>query len=197
MTDDTMFDQATPGKPGRLAHFVVGSNVDAERNLHAVIPLLGEFGDVRAISTVYESPAVGVGDQPPYLNVAVLVETHATPDQLFDELIPFVEHQIGERPRAARTGESAPRRIDVDLVLYEDQTGRFGDHVLPADHDLRRPYAIVPLAEISGDCLHPNTNASLAEMAEAVDSTTLVARPDVRLDAVLPALATAADDSTR
>lgn len=167
--------------PSHLAYFVLGSNVEPERNLPAAVALLGELGHIEAVSPVYESPAVEVGKQPPYLNAAVCVATDSTPAQIFDDFVAFVERELGERSRAERRGQRLPRRIDVDLALYDDKAVDVGEHALPAPDILTRPYFAVPLADIAPETTHPTDGRTLAEIAASLDATTLELRDDVVL----------------
>ena len=64
-----------------------------------------------------ETAPLGPADQPPYLNQMVALETPLAPRELLDRLLD-IERREGRR-RDVRWG---PRTLDLDIVMYRDQT---------------------------------------------------------------------------
>ena len=84
----------------------------------AVDALADEAGiEVVAVSTLRETEPVGVGEQPPYLNGVVALETTLAARELLDRLL-AVEQRFG---RVRVPGEHGPRTLDLDLLLYGDE----------------------------------------------------------------------------
>lgn len=72
---------------------------------------------VLAESSIEETAPLGPADQPPYLNQMVALETPLAPRELLDRLLD-IERREGRR-RDVRWG---PRTLDLDIVMYRDQT---------------------------------------------------------------------------
>lgn len=147
----------------------VGSNLgDRKANLlDAVERLSSSEVSVGAISSVYESAAILVTDQPDFLNIVVKVTTTISPEALLSRCL-AVEEQMG-RVRHQRWGS---RNIDLDLLLYDNVTLRADGLDLPHPGVFDRPFVLVPLLEIAPDLGFPSGElvASLvtSKMQEAV-----------------------------
>ena len=100
----------------------IGSNLgEPERQIAAALELLRAVDgiDVVAVSSLRETEPVGYLDQPNFLNGAAALETELSPRELLDRLL-AIELQLGrERGTGPRFG---PRTIDLDLLLYGDET---------------------------------------------------------------------------
>jgi 2-amino-4-hydroxy-6-hydroxymethyldihydropteridine diphosphokinase len=89
-----------------------------------------------------------------YLNLCASFESPFEEDELKEAIIHPIESQLGRRRSADKY---APRPIDVDIVLFDDQPA--GDHIW----DLG--YVIVPLAELYPEYRNPKTGESIYEIA--------------------------------
>lgn len=176
------------GVPLNRVFLSLGSNIDKERNLPAAVAFLREQTFVTAVSAVYETAPKGLKEQPSFFNAAVLIETPHDAAAVKDQLIEALEQALG-RQRSA--DKNAPRTIDADIALFNDEVfdyvpadGR-ARHV--PDPDLRRfAHAIVPLADLAPNQRHPETGQTLAELAGEVtaddgDAGALVRRDDILL----------------
>ena len=67
------------------------------------------------VSSFIETEPMGVGDQPRFLNGAVVGEAGLPPQALLARLL-AIEEQLGR----TRPYWGAPRTIDLDLILYGD-----------------------------------------------------------------------------
>ena len=105
------------GSPHR-AYLLLGSNLDAERNLPLAVEALDGYGQVAAVSRVWESDPVGYAAQPRFLNAAVLLITELDAEQLCSQVIPTIESTLG-RVRDPHN-KYAPRTIDIDLMSEEE-----------------------------------------------------------------------------
>src|SRR5204862_5095682 len=95
----------------------LGSNLgDRERYLlDAVEALRPSIHDLR-VSRFHDTTPVGVGDQPRFLNAAVVGRTSLSARELLDTLLE-VEQRFGrERPHPG-----AARTLDLDLILYGER----------------------------------------------------------------------------
>lgn len=144
---------------------MLGSNRDALAHLQAALARLREHCTITAVSSVYESAAVGSAGGPPYLNAAVALQTDQTAEGFKLDVLRPIEAELGRR----RDG-SAPRGdvpIDLDIALWGDRPITYGSKPWrsPAPDILKFAFVAIPLAEIAPDTLHPETGETLAEIA--------------------------------
>jgi 2-amino-4-hydroxy-6-hydroxymethyldihydropteridine diphosphokinase len=136
------------------AYVGLGANLgDREETLRAAVGALGaeEGIDVVAVSTLRETEPVGVGRQPRFLNGAVALDTTLSARELLDRLL-AVEQRFG-RVRVA--GEHGPRTLDLDLLLYGDETIDEPGLAIPHPRLHERRFVLEPLAELAPGLLVP------------------------------------------
>ena len=151
-----------------LAYLSLGSNIDPARNLPAAVTHLAQFGQVGAVSTVWESLPLGFSDQPNFLNAAVILETELSAQALREEAIAEIETALG---RVRTENKNAPRTIDIDIMLFNRDVMRLKHRHIPDPEVLERPFVAIPLAEISPDYVHPETGQRLRDIAQQFDAT--------------------------
>ncbi len=140
----------TSGSPGSTAsaYIGIGANLGerAETIAAAVELLAAEKGvEVVAVSALRETDPVGYEDQPRFLNAAALVETELPPRALLERLLE-IEARLGRiRGVGPRFG---PRTIDLDLLLYGDETIDEPGLEIPHPRLHERRFALEPLAEL-------------------------------------------------
>jgi 2-amino-4-hydroxy-6-hydroxymethyldihydropteridine diphosphokinase len=89
-----------------------------------------------------------VTDQPPFINIAIVVETTLTPRALLDRAL-RVEAMFGrDRTRELRWG---PRILDIDIVAFDALEIEECGLTLPHPHVFERAFVLAPLAEIVPD----------------------------------------------
>src|SRR3954468_20944254 len=102
------------------ALIALGGNVGDVRNtLDRAIAVLCDGTAVRLIarSSDYRTPPWGVTDQPPFINLAIAVETRLPPRDLLARALDVERALDRDRTRERRWG---PRTIDIDLLAYDD-----------------------------------------------------------------------------
>lgn len=125
-----------------IAYVGVGSNLgDREATVRAAIAALP---GIVAVSELRETDPVGMTEQPAFLNGAVALETELSARELLQSLL-AVERELG-RERRERWG---PRTIDLDLLLYGDETLDEPGLTVPHPRLHERRFALEPLAEIA------------------------------------------------
>ena len=141
----------------------LGSNIDAERNLHGAVEALRErFGELQ-VSSVYSSPALGF-ESDDFLNLVVGLTTDESPSNLVD----FFEH-LHEKAGRVRGGDKyVPRSLDIDLLLYDDVVN--SELRLPRRDILEHSFVLRPLAELAPDLAHPVTGSTMQEHWAAFDA---------------------------
>ena len=148
------------------AYLSLGSNIEPEHNLAAAVDWLGRWGCIQAVSTVWESAPLGFSDQPNFLNAAVLLETDLSAQALRQEAIASIETALG---RVRSANKNAPRTIDIDIMLFNQDILQVGQRRIPSPEVLERPFVAIPLAEIAPDYIHPETGQTLQAIAQQFD----------------------------
>jgi 2-amino-4-hydroxy-6-hydroxymethyldihydropteridine diphosphokinase len=155
------------------AYLSLGSNIEPERHLPAAVVQLAQFGRVRAVSTVWQTAPIGFSDQPDFLNAAVLLETTQSAQALGEQIIPKIEESLG---RVRTENKNAPRTIDIDIMLFNEDVLSLGQRHIPDPEVLERPFVAIPLAEIDPDYVHPETGQSMRRIAERFTASGSVMR---------------------
>ena len=141
----------------------LGSNVDRERTLPLAVAGLASTGGLVAVSSAWETAAVGRPGQPPFFNAAALLATHLDPWRLKNDVLRPLEAALGRERSADRF---APRRIDLDIVLYDELVTRLPDGTSLPDPDLGRYlHLAVPLAELLPEACDPRTGERFGAVA--------------------------------
>jgi len=124
-----------------LAYVGLGSNLgDRESLIRRAAELIG----ARRLSTVIETDPWGHEDQPKFLNAVAEIETPLTARQLLDHLLD-VERRLGRERIGPKWG---PRTIDLDLLVYGQETIDEPGLVVPHPRLTQRLFALGPLAEL-------------------------------------------------
>ncbi|HUF37290.1 MAG TPA: 2-amino-4-hydroxy-6-hydroxymethyldihydropteridine diphosphokinase [Anaerolineales bacterium] len=141
----------------------LGSNIQPERNLPAAVRLLQTHGDLVAVSSVYASPPFGAAEpQPDYLNAVLILASELEPEDFQRRVVRGVEAQLGRKRTADRF---APRPIDIDILLIDDEILEIDHRRIPSREILERSFVAIPLAEVAPDFIHPIDGRTLAEIA--------------------------------
>ncbi len=142
-------------------YLVLGSNINPEVNLLRALELLRNFATIEAISSVWETPAVG-SPGPNFLNLAAQVACQIKPENFKEKVIRPIENQLGRR---RTTDKNAPRTIDIDIVIAD---GRILDPAV-----CQQVYLAAPLAEIIPNyCCSNHPAETLTQLAERLSQTT-------------------------
>ena len=122
-------------------------------NLQAAVDALqGEPGlRVTGSSRGWETVPVGGPPQPDYLNAVIRVETDLSARDLL-EAARRIEARLG-RVREERWGA---RTIDVDILLFDDETIDEPDLVVPHPRLSERAFVLLPLLELDPDPMLPD-----------------------------------------
>jgi len=134
-----------PATVRHRAFIALGSNLGDRRGY--LRDAVAALGDVVATSRVYETdPVGGPGDQGPYLNMVVEVETPLDPFALLRRC-----QRIEAQAMRQRTVRWGPRTLDVDIVLYDGVEIDSPDLVLPHPRFAERRFVLAPLSELAPD----------------------------------------------
>ncbi|MBS0248111.1 MAG: 2-amino-4-hydroxy-6-hydroxymethyldihydropteridine diphosphokinase [Proteobacteria bacterium] len=133
------------------AYLALGGNVgDSRATLDRAVLALSDTAGVHlfARSSDYRTPPWGVTDQPPFINLCLVIDTTLSPRELL-ACIHEIERSLGrDRAQEERWG---PRTVDIDILAYDDLTLDEPGLILPHPRLYERAFVLMPLAEIAGD----------------------------------------------
>jgi 2-amino-4-hydroxy-6-hydroxymethyldihydropteridine diphosphokinase len=144
-----------------ISYLLIGGNQgDREAMLAEARTLISAAaGKIRKASSLYETAPWGKSDQGWFLNQALQVEMEADPVTLLKTLLQ-IEEKMG-RKRAEKYGS---RRIDIDILFFNDAILRRPELVIPHPEIANRRFVLEPLNEIAPDYLHPVLHRSVREL---------------------------------
>ncbi|MDQ3667007.1 MAG: 2-amino-4-hydroxy-6-hydroxymethyldihydropteridine diphosphokinase [Acidobacteriota bacterium] len=150
------------------AYVSLGSNLgDRAGNLLLGIRGMLDGGlEISRLSNVYETEPVETFPQPAFLNMVVELTADAlpTPEQVMARLL-RVEATLGRTRETAR----APRTIDLDLLLYRDETRNTEFLTLPHPRFHLRRFALTPLVELAPRLVHPTFNLTVTDLLKNLE----------------------------
>ena len=143
------------------AFLLTGGNLgDRQQNLSTARTCITEqCGKIITASSIYETAAWGNSDQPAFLNQALEISTLFNARQLIRRLLK-IEKQMG-RVRKEKYG---PRLIDIDILLFNNEIHNYHFLKLPHPEMQKRRFALLPLAEIAPDEIHPVINKTITKL---------------------------------
>ena len=132
----------------------LGSNLDNKfDNLQLAVRAIDKtLGDVKKISSLYASPALGF-DGAPFYNLCIEVATQLKATEFLEKLLEL-ELILG-RTRGHKKGYQ-DRTIDIDLLLYGNKTFETAVLKVPHPRMLERKFVLLPLSEIAGEIRYPS-----------------------------------------
>lgn len=155
------------------AYVGLGSNLgDRAGNLMLGIRGMLDAGlEVTRLSQIYETEPVETSAQPVFLNMVAELRgnTLPRPEEVMARLL-RVESSLGR----TRGPSIAPRTIDLDLLLYRDETSDTRFLTLPHPRLQHRRFVLVPLAELAPRLAHPTLNKTMAELLDELDDNSEV-----------------------
>jgi len=147
----------------------LGSNLgDRDVHLEFALRALVDLDGVepRVCSPVYETDPVGPGEQPPYLNAVLSLETSLVPAALLEAMLD-IEERAG-RSRRPDVPRWSSRSLDLDLLLFGDRTIDEPDLKVPHPGLAERAFVLVPLADLAPDLVHPVLGETISSLLARV-----------------------------
>jgi len=145
----------------------LGSNLQQPvAQLRQALASLGEAGglEVLRVSSFYSTPPWGDEQQDDFINAVVEIETSLDPIPLL-RVLQSIENVMGRQRSGRRWG---PRLIDIDLLLYGDQTFRSADLMVPHPRMHERAFVLIPISELDAELEIPGHGA-VSELLQPLD----------------------------
>jgi 2-amino-4-hydroxy-6-hydroxymethyldihydropteridine diphosphokinase len=149
----------------RQIYLCIGGNLgEREANLEEAIGFIDfNFGDVLAVSSVYESEPWGMTDVPNFLNQVVHIQSELTNEELLAEIAELEEFFGRERSDNGYVS----REMDVDVLFIDEEIVESESFQVPHPRIAERRFVLEPLAEIASEVVHPKLKLSVAELLKA------------------------------
>jgi 2-amino-4-hydroxy-6-hydroxymethyldihydropteridine diphosphokinase len=141
----------------------LGANLgDPVAQVRAAIAAIAALPQTRLVarSSLYRTAPIGYLDQPDFVNAVIAVETGLDAATLLAALRDIEAGHGRERPFP-----NAPRTLDLDLLLYGEETIATRALVVPHPRMHERAFVLAPLAEIAPDARVPGRGTATALLA--------------------------------
>ena len=153
------------------AFLLTGGNLgDRLQNLQLAYQKIEQTcGSITEASSIYQTAAWGFTQQPDFYNQAIQLKTFLLPDALMLALL-SIEEKMG-RKRSMKMG---PRIIDIDILLMDDMVYNSSIVTIPHPHLSKRRFALMPLAQIAANVMHPVFKKPINELLDECTDTLAV-----------------------
>ncbi len=123
-----------------------------KQQIKSAIKSISEIPEIQVlkVSSLYKSKPVGPQGQNDYINAVIKIETEFMPLELLD-CMQDIENQHG-RIRKEHWG---PRILDLDILIFGKKIIQDKKLTIPHPEIEKRPFVLVPLAEIDSNCSIP------------------------------------------
>jgi len=151
-----------------VSYILTGSNLGnrLEYLLNAKKAIIKTAGDIVHESSIYETAAWGLEDQPSFLNQALEVHTALSANTLLDQVLK-IENDLG-RKRDIKYG---PRLIDIDILFFNKEVIEQKGLNIPHPQLHKRRFALQCLNDIAPTFVHPVFCKTVKQLlAECIDA---------------------------
>ncbi|HZF27464.1 MAG TPA: 2-amino-4-hydroxy-6-hydroxymethyldihydropteridine diphosphokinase [Steroidobacteraceae bacterium] len=150
------------------AYVALGSNLDRpEVQVETALAHIAGIPRTRRVlhSGFYASAPMGPADQPEFVNAVAGLLTQLPPRELLEQF-KRIEREMGRTPPPMRWG---PRRIDLDLLLYDALQIEEPGLTVPHAGIHERNFVLYPLADIAPAIVIPG-RGPVGELARQLGS---------------------------
>ena len=144
-------------------YLIIGGNMGERENnlLECKDLIIKAIGEIIKESPIYETAAWGKTDQPSFLNQVFFLESNLNPHQILATCL-AIESKMGR----IRHEKWEARKIDIDILLFNDEVIDEEDLSIPHPHMKNRRFVLKPLTDIAPDVLHPVYNKTIKELLQ-------------------------------
>lgn len=145
-----------------LVYLLLGANLGnpKEQIYHAIELLHKEVGRIQEKSSLYESSPWGVDHkQNNYINQAISILSKKKPQELLKKI-----HEIEQKLGRQRINKNESRTIDIDILLWNHKIVKEINLEIPHPRLHLRKFALIPLAELNPQLVHPVFNQSISTL---------------------------------
>ena len=148
----------------KLLYIGLGSNLEdrlallAEARRKCALSL----GPILKRSDIYYTTAWGKRDQAAFLNQIIQIQTLLEPLEVIAS-IQDIEKQMGRR----RTEKWGPRKIDIDLLFYDQLVMKDEVLIVPHPGIHERRFVLQPFMDIDPHFVHPQSKKTISDLLDS------------------------------
>ena len=113
-------------------------------------------------SHLYETPPVGILDQPNFINAVIKIDSGLSPYELLNKLL-NIENMAGR----IRVNKNGPRTLDLDILLFDNLILNDKNLTIPHPRMHERLFVLLPLKDIDENVVIPN-QGSIKHIIEGI-----------------------------
>jgi 2-amino-4-hydroxy-6-hydroxymethyldihydropteridine diphosphokinase len=151
---------------------LTGSNLgDSIRHIYSAADSIDNtLGRVLKKSHIYRSESWGYKSSKVFYNQCIELETKFSPQAILEKVLK-VEMDMGR----VRIGKGySDREIDIDILFFGEEIIEDEELYIPHPRMHLRRFALVPMAEIALDFIHPVLKKSISELLTICQDKSLV-----------------------
>jgi dihydroneopterin aldolase/2-amino-4-hydroxy-6-hydroxymethyldihydropteridine diphosphokinase len=122
-----------------------------------------------AVSSFYSTSPVSPVPQEDFLNCALRIRWHGSPQELL-ALLNHIETAMGR----IRDVPQGPRVIDLDILLIDDLMIETAELTVPHPRLHERKFTLVPILEIEPFAVHPRLGRPLKEFLDKIGEEQMI-----------------------
>jgi 2-amino-4-hydroxy-6-hydroxymethyldihydropteridine diphosphokinase len=113
-------------------------------------------------SYLYETPPVGILDQPNFINAVIKIDSDLSPYELLNKLL-----KIENLAARIRIDKNGPRTLDLDILLFDNLILNDKNLIIPHPRMHERLFVLLPLKDIDENVVIPN-QGSIKHIIEGI-----------------------------
>lgn len=140
----------------------IGTNIgNKKKNITDATIIIGSvMGEIRALSSLYETEPWGYESPNTFLNAVIQIETEIEPQKCLD-IAKAIEREMGR----VHTKEGYEDRIiDIDILFYDDTIYHSENLTIPHPLIEQRDFVLRPMAEIAPEFRHPISKETMKNL---------------------------------
>lgn len=142
---------------------------DVAGNMARALTLISHrIGDIKALSSVFDSDPWGFDSAQMFMNQVVVVDTQLEPRDLLS-VIHDIEREMGRTRESVVCGGAeqrvySSRTMDIDILFYDNIVLNTPELTVPHPMLQHRDFVLRPLAQVMGQYVHPILKCRVAEL---------------------------------
>lgn len=148
----------------KSAYIALGSNIgDGKKNILTAMEFLSNVPliEVEKVSDMYITKPWGGVEQNDFVNACAKLKVKVAPETLLGACL-GIEAAMGR----IRKTVNGPRIMDIDLLLYEDETRNTTELILPHPRMFERDFVLIPLLDVADSRLKDKVLSALDNIKE-------------------------------
>jgi len=157
----------------------LGSNIgNRQEYLEKAINLIKNNSDIGFVSAspVYLTKAYGITEQSDFYNCVCDIKTSLSPLELLN-FCKECETNIGR----TKTEKWGPRKIDVDILFYNDLVLNTEILTIPHKEFVKRDFFVLPMSDIAPNFVYPGLNLTVTEILNEIKEKYIIEKLNINI----------------